>query len=110
LLISSQVAYTFDAGPNACLYLLESEVPKLLPVINHIFPPGNESVEYLKGIPVEKQPVSQVSVHMPSFSRLLQETFSFCDSFKSGVSNSSQTQAKWIILKSLVGCMSFSAI
>jgi diphosphomevalonate decarboxylase len=77
--ISSQVAYTFDAGPNACLYLLENEVPKLLPVINYIFPPENESVEYLKGIPVEKQPVSQVSIHTPSSSRLLQNTFNFSD-------------------------------
>jgi diphosphomevalonate decarboxylase len=58
-----QVAYTFDAGPNACLYLLESEVPKLLAVLNHIFPTENESVEYLQGIPVEKQAVSQVNMN-----------------------------------------------
>jgi hypothetical protein len=61
-----QVAYTFDAGPNACLYLLECEVPKLVSIICHIFPPENEGVEYLQGIPVEKQAVSQVnknSVH-----------------------------------------------
>ncbi|PSN47712.1 Diphosphomevalonate decarboxylase [Blattella germanica] len=49
-----KVAYTFDAGPNACLYLPESEVAQLLSVINHIFPPSGENVEYVKGIPVEK--------------------------------------------------------
>lgn len=63
-----QVAYTFDAGPNACLYLLECEVPKLLSVICHIFPPENEGVEYLQGIPVEKQAVSQVNIHTVSIS------------------------------------------
>ena len=56
-----QVAYTFDAGPNACLYLLESEVPQLLSVINHVFPPANKSVEYLKGIPVESIKTPKVS-------------------------------------------------
>jgi len=63
-----QVAYTFDAGPNACLYLLECEVPKLVSVICHIFPPENEGVEYLQGIPVEKQAVSQVNKNSVSVS------------------------------------------
>jgi len=63
-----QVAYTFDAGPNACLYLLEHEVPKLVSVICQIFPPENEGVEYLQGIPVEKQAVSQVNKNAVSIS------------------------------------------
>ncbi|XP_055610455.1 diphosphomevalonate decarboxylase [Uranotaenia lowii] len=49
-----RVAYTFDAGPNACLYLLEKDVPALLATVNRVFP--NEklgTVEYIKGIPVE---------------------------------------------------------
>jgi hypothetical protein len=41
--------------------MLECEVPKLVSVICHIFPPENEGVEYLQGIPVEKQAVSQVN-------------------------------------------------
>ena len=69
-----QVAYTFDAGPNACLYLLECEVPKLLSVICHIFPPENEGVEYLQGIPVEKQAVSQVNIHTVSISLRFHKT------------------------------------
>ncbi|KAJ9597539.1 hypothetical protein L9F63_011597 [Diploptera punctata] len=53
----NKVAYTFDAGPNACLYLLEPDVPQFLSVINHVFPPASQTSEYLKGIPVESTPV-----------------------------------------------------
>uniref|UniRef100_U5ETY9 Diphosphomevalonate decarboxylase n=1 Tax=Corethrella appendiculata TaxID=1370023 RepID=U5ETY9_9DIPT len=49
-----KVAYTFDAGPNACLYLLEKDVPDVLRIINYAFPNDNvKSVEYIKGIPVD---------------------------------------------------------
>ncbi|XP_065076761.1 diphosphomevalonate decarboxylase [Ochlerotatus camptorhynchus] len=49
-----RVAYTFDAGPNACLYLLEKDVPEVLGVVNQVFP--NDKLgdpEYIKGIPVD---------------------------------------------------------
>lgn len=50
---SLQVAYTFDAGPNGCLYVLEEHVPRLLAAIQLAFPnDAQQSVEYLKGIPV----------------------------------------------------------
>lgn len=50
----TKVAYTFDAGPNACLYLPEKYVKRVLSFINHVFPNDNqESVEYLRGTPVE---------------------------------------------------------
>lgn len=54
LITLSQVAYTFDAGPNACIYLLEKEVPKFLSFLNIIYP--NDELppqEYIRGIPVE---------------------------------------------------------
>lgn len=54
LVTLSQVAYTFDAGPNACIYLLEKEVPKFLSFLNIIYP--NDELppqEYIRGIPVE---------------------------------------------------------
>lgn len=48
-----QAAYTFDAGANACVYLLESEVPKFLAHLNVFFPnDSTPSYEYIRGIPV----------------------------------------------------------
>ena len=39
IVVSFQVAYTFDAGPNACLFLMEKEVPEVLAMIHLFFPP-----------------------------------------------------------------------
>ncbi|CAG7718072.1 unnamed protein product [Allacma fusca] len=46
------VAYTFDAGPNACLYLLEEHVPLVLAAVNHVFPTTQNADTYFTGIPV----------------------------------------------------------
>ncbi|XP_019762590.2 diphosphomevalonate decarboxylase isoform X2 [Dendroctonus ponderosae] len=47
-----KVAYTFDAGPNACIYLLQSEVEQFISVVNHVFPkPADiDAVEYYRGL------------------------------------------------------------
>ncbi|XP_050513381.1 diphosphomevalonate decarboxylase isoform X2 [Diabrotica virgifera virgifera] len=52
---SHKVAYTFDAGPNACLFLLESEVDEFLSVINYVFQPPTDlkTLEYIRGIKTE---------------------------------------------------------
>jgi len=56
------VAYTFDAGPNACLYLLEEHVPTVISIVRHFFPPPEESEEFVKGVNVNTVELSQVLV------------------------------------------------
>ena len=36
----TQVAYTFDAGPNAVLFTLTQDMPQLLSLVHYYFPPG----------------------------------------------------------------------
>ncbi|XP_056630130.1 diphosphomevalonate decarboxylase [Diorhabda sublineata] len=55
---SRKVAYTFDAGPNACLYILESEVEEFLSVINYVFPSSNKS-DYVRGIKTNINPIEE---------------------------------------------------
>ncbi|CAK9797585.1 Diphosphomevalonate decarboxylase [Anthophora quadrimaculata] len=56
----TKVAYTFDAGPNATLYLLEESVPEFIGVLDYFFPPlKNALIEYRKGLPIEAVTPSQ---------------------------------------------------
>lgn len=53
----TKVAYTFDAGPNACLYLEEETVAGVVAGLKLAFPNDNtDNVEYIKGIPIREQP------------------------------------------------------
>lgn len=55
------MAYTFDAGPNPTLYLLQKDVPEFSAVLNYFFPPPTDAdVEYKKGIPVSAVKLSEV--------------------------------------------------
>ncbi|ELU01936.1 hypothetical protein CAPTEDRAFT_176844 [Capitella teleta] len=55
----SVLAYTFDAGPNACLYLLEDHVPLVLGFINHFFPYDVNNEQYIRGLLSEPQKPEQ---------------------------------------------------
>lgn len=50
----TRVAYTFDAGPNACLYVLKEHVPSVLQALQKSFPnDASSNVEYYQGISVD---------------------------------------------------------
>lgn len=52
----TKVCYTFDAGPNACLYLLEKNVKRVLSFINYAFPNDIQTTpEYIRGIAVDQE-------------------------------------------------------
>ncbi|KAK7114798.1 diphosphomevalonate decarboxylase-like [Littorina saxatilis] len=62
----TRVAYTFDAGPNACLYLMEEDVARVVGLVNHFFPPGSDTSEnFVRGRPVTllEQPSQEELAH-----------------------------------------------
>lgn len=63
----NKVAYTFDAGPNACLYLLEENVEEFLSIVNYVFPPPDvDHVEYLTGLPINPSKINNVNYYFKS--------------------------------------------
>jgi len=47
---ANKVAYTFDAGPNACLYVCQRDVPMVISLIQHFFPPTDQSETFIQGL------------------------------------------------------------
>lgn len=60
VILSFQVAYTFDAGANACLYLLEEDVPTVVSLVQHFFPPSTNGIDFVTGLPCETVELNQV--------------------------------------------------
>ena len=72
----TRVAYTFDAGPNACLYVLKEHVPSVLQALKNSFPTdASTNVEYYKGIPVDVE--SLTASHSSNDDIILNGNFSF---------------------------------
>jgi len=46
--------YTFDAGPNACIFLMEKDVPRLLGLLQHLFC-GDAAEDFIRGEPATPQ-------------------------------------------------------
>ncbi|XP_023233321.1 uncharacterized protein LOC111633026 [Centruroides sculpturatus] len=48
----NKIAYTFDAGPNACLFMLEQNVSDVAALIKHFFPSNVDNSKFFIGLPV----------------------------------------------------------
>lgn len=51
---ANKLAYTFDAGPNACLFLQEEDVAEVVAAVKQVFPPAEEN-NYIRGIKVPEK-------------------------------------------------------
>ncbi|XP_077286950.1 mevalonate diphosphate decarboxylase [Arctopsyche grandis] len=57
---SNKIAYTFDAGPNACLYMLEDQIPFAYSLVKETFPSDlDKDVEYVKGNVMVEAPLPE---------------------------------------------------
>lgn len=55
----TKVAYSFDAGPNAVIFMLEPTVNEFVEVVKRSFPPASNGDLFIKGLPVSPTPLSQ---------------------------------------------------
>ncbi|XP_065298949.1 diphosphomevalonate decarboxylase isoform X7 [Dermacentor albipictus] len=56
---TNKLAYSFDAGPNACLFLLEESLPEVLALIEYAFPTSTNEVDFFRGRPAVIGKMSQ---------------------------------------------------
>ncbi|KAM8763261.1 diphosphomevalonate decarboxylase [Acanthopagrus schlegelii] len=54
----TRVTYTFDAGPNAVIFILQQHVPEFVRVVQHFFPPETNGGQFIKGLPVKSASLS----------------------------------------------------
>uniref|UniRef100_A0A8C4HAB4 Diphosphomevalonate decarboxylase n=1 Tax=Dicentrarchus labrax TaxID=13489 RepID=A0A8C4HAB4_DICLA len=55
----TRAAYTFDAGPNAVIFILQQHVPEFVQAVQHFFPPESNGGQFIKGLPVNHAALSE---------------------------------------------------
>lgn len=55
---TNKLAYSFDAGPNACLFLLEESLPEVLALVEYAFPTSRKA-DFFQGRPAVIGKMSQ---------------------------------------------------
>ncbi len=58
-----QACYSFDAGPNACIFLPAENVPLVAGLVQHFFPPKENEEDFFRGSKIDIQTPDQVSLH-----------------------------------------------
>lgn len=56
---TNKLAYSFDAGPNACLFLLEESLPEVLALLEYAFPTSTSKEDFFRGRPAVIGKMSQ---------------------------------------------------
>ena len=52
----AKACYTYDAGPNACLYVLKENLRTVLGVVKHFFKPDKAENGFIRGLTVDEIP------------------------------------------------------
>ena len=61
-----QLCYTFDAGPNACLFVPVNHLNEVAGLIRHYFPAGDTAAEFFRGEDLEPMTPSEVCQYLNS--------------------------------------------
>ncbi|XP_073975919.1 mevalonate diphosphate decarboxylase isoform X2 [Rhodnius prolixus] len=62
---SNKLAYTFDAGPNACLFTEEEHLSEVIALIKRVFPPLSDD-NFVRGLPVQNKQIDADNLLLPS--------------------------------------------
>lgn len=62
---TNKLAYSFDAGPNACLFMLEDSLSEVLSIVQHAFPSSLGNSDFFRGAPaVRSKPPMELLEHL----------------------------------------------